>query len=749
MCQYIQDSFRWLRLCFLRPITLEEVAKQLSVRTAVKIFFQVLPLVCTIILAAEGIVWMLYHFMGYQFNWSGALIVMTVFGPSAWLVVWVRMGLIAGLSAWLVVWLGMVIIGLSIWMTIIWLSAGLLAGLCVGVVVGLAFWGAGLKVLLFTWPGVGLIAWLGVGMNFALGYIISFIFIYTRAFYLLFYTFQYWRAKQADDPFINFRRSSVHWDETIRVPLPYLADWLVSLTNHDRESGLTEVFFVAENSPFQRRAVQKALIVLTVEELKQVDSLEKMARGSEILRLIPPNAGHFLQSSRGLIEVRRYIESISRRNHELLTQVTPLGRANILKELREELQSFRDTMMLVEPAVGMKFHPFAIKWLKVVDFEETENWKRMAFTFIRNPFIYGNPIQPKDHGLLRGREDIMEAIKQHLTNTSQRPALFLYGRRRIGKTSTLLNLPVLLGSHFYPIFVDCQNSAWVESDQAFCYNLSRAIFDNTDKEFHLSGLSEPRLEQFEKNPFTMLGDLMNQTENLYRLVKKQCLITFDEYENLEEGIKAGKITRNILNQIRNIVQHRQQIVVLFSGSHRFEEMKTVNWSDYMINVKTLELSCLSPRDAEDLIRHPNPEFSLQYGSGVVERILALTRRHPYLLQALASDLVDYLNLQRRVVATADDLGVAIEKVLVSAQVYFFYTWSEDCSEKERLILKALATSDTGNVPLDTNSSEVQSLCQKEILERSGNRCGFTVDLFRRWILKTHGSGKAPERLQYC
>src|SRR6185295_15390690 len=227
---------------------------------------------------------------------------------------------------------------------------------------------------------------------------------------------------------------------------------------------------------------------------------------------------------------------------------------------------------------------------------------------------------------------------------------------------------------------DCQDAKWREGDEAFCYHLAMSIHNALNQRALVETAGRPRLERFEKYAFTRLGEYLDQIEETSRAAHKQILLTFDEYEKLEDGISGGKVTRVVLDQLRTIVQHRERIVVLFSGSHRFEEMKTINWSDYLINVKTLELSFLAPEDARELITEPVP--LLQYESGVVEEIIELTHCQPYLLQAVASDLVNYLNSEKRMLATAGDLEVAIEKVLVTAQAYFFYTWTGDCSEAE-------------------------------------------------------------------
>jgi len=350
-----------------------------------------------------------------------------------------------------------------------------------------------------------------------------------------------------------------------------------------------------------------------------------------------------------------------------------------------------------------------------------------------NPFVVGNPLMDRDHNLFKGRKDIIVAIEENIINPAQRPALLLYGRRRIGKTSTLLNLPRLLSSKFVPVFIDCQDAKWREGDEAFCYHLAMSIHNALNQRALVESARRPQLERFERYAFTRLGDYLDQIEETSRAAHKQILLTFDEYEKLEDGISGGKVTSVVLDQIRTIVQHRERIVVLFSGSHRFEEMKTINWSDYLINVKTLELSFLAPEDARELITEPVP--LLQYESGVIEQIIEMTHCQPYLLQAVASDLVNYLNSEKRMLATAGDLEVAVEKVLVTVQSYFFYTWTGDCTEPEREVLRLIATGDTNNHTLIEHQPSLQSLCHKEILERKESGYRFSIELFRRWVVK--------------
>ncbi len=137
-----------------------------------------------------------------------------------------------------------------------------------------------------------------------------------------------------------------------------------------------------------------------------------------------------------------------------------------------------------------------------------------------------------------------------------------------------------------------------------------------------------------------------KVEELSRRSGKRILLTFDESERFEESISKADISTYVPGKIRNIIQHRERIVVLVSGGHRFDELKELNWASYLINARTLELSFLASEDAHELLTKLVP--NLQYEPGVSEEILHLTRCQPDLLQAVASDLVNYLNEQKRI-----------------------------------------------------------------------------------------------------
>ena len=142
-------------------------------------------------------------------------------------------------------------------------------------------------------------------------------------------------------------------------------------------------------------------------------------------------------------------------------------------------------------------------------------------------------------------------------------------------------------------------------------------------------------------------------------------------------------------------------------------------------------------DAEptrELLTKPVPE--LHYEAGVVGDIIRITHCQPYLLQAVASELINYLNSKQQTTATPDDLNTALEKTLVSASAYFSDTWRKDNSAAEQQVMRALATGKTESVLVDAAfQPAIQSLIRKEIVEGTDGSYRLAVELFARWVVK--------------
>jgi len=768
----IKTAIYLIYQCICKPITFSEFIDSLDKMSKMKLLLKLSLFSFIISIVIVGIVRAILLNFGYPADWFEILIVILSSIASG-----IAIGIAIGIALDFAEGFGIGIawgFGLGIGFGIAWgfglgIAAGFGFGIAFGIAGGVRFgirfgiaWGFGLGITLsiilgIMW-GIALgIAWgIAWGFGFVIAWGIAFLFSYFRLFYILPHMIQYLRVKIfGHEPLSLFRNSPIYWDEVILMPLPFLSNFLVTLTNANRNEGLSEIEFVSSKRPVQRKAASSALSEITIKDLSRFESIDEIADASNNLSFLSAFESSLSQEFGNVV---RKIDDLSIDAKNYLESSSNYNKLRTLNALGSDVDKFKKTLIATKGPVGYKFLSVTEKWSQILEEENNKfiELKKDTFEEIPNPYIFGSPVRPDDKSrLFVGRLDIIREIESNLSNISQKPSnafpltfpitfesnlsnisqkptLFLYGRRRVGKSSVLLNLPRFLGKQYVSAYIDCQDASTTESSASFCYTLSKAISNSLKDRVYST--EHPPFEAFQKNPFTILGNWFDEIEKTLETENKVILLTLDEYEKIEESILRGVLSIDILNQLRNIIQHRNYFVVLITGSKELRELK-LNWADYLISAKTLKLGYLSKDDARILITNPIDDFSLNYEGGengeVVNKIIDVTSCQPYLVQALCFELVNYLNTQHRKEARMDDIDVAIEKVLVSVDNYFYYIWNSECSEKEKEILKRLVS----NRPLKGDEEEINSLLRKEIIENVNGNFRFKVELMKKWIKK--------------
>ena len=196
--------------------------------------------------------------------------------------------------------------------------------------------------------------------------------------------------------------------------------------------------------------------------------------------------------------------------------------------------------------------------------------------------------------------------------------------------------------------------------------------------------------------------------------------------------------------LRNLIQHRPQFKVMLSGSHTLQEFQ--RWSSYLINVQVIHLGYLEEPEARKLIEHPVPNFTLRYDFKASQRVLDLTRGHPYLVQLLCAEIIALKNRQVPAVrrfATLADVEAAVPTALSHGKMFFSDIQRNQVNEGGLALLCNLATAGEGAIlsreQLCQHSPEnidttLDLLLRRELIEpvKGGHR--FQVELIRRWFL---------------
>jgi hypothetical protein len=354
-----------------------------------------------------------------------------------------------------------------------------------------------------------------------------------------------------------------------------------------------------------------------------------------------------------------------------------------------------------------------------------------ALRDIENPFTFGNPVQARDTGLFTGRRDIVLEIERNLLRSAQTPTLLLYGQRRMGKTSILNQLPTLLGPRFLPVTVDCQTPQMAESQPAMLRYVSRCLANSLN--LRLRAASASNASEAELAPIS-LTDLREDAYSHFedwldgfeaRLpADARLLLCLDEFERLQSAVDAGW-GLHFLDSLRHWAQHRPRFAVMFIGSHTFEQLGAA-WTDRFLSARRLRVSFLSDEDCRRLLTRPTSTFKLVYEPEAIAGIIRQTHGQPYLTQALASELVHYLNGERRKMANAGDIEIAVAKALDASGEYFADLWFGRTNDERRILSEIAA-----GVASASENPTIRTLRDYDILDESGD---YAVPMVKRWVL---------------
>ncbi len=662
-------------------------------------------------------------------------------------------------------------------------AIGLPLGLAVGVVVGitLGVWhGIAIAVVFGVLSGIlaagklkvsrevgigGAIgAALGITYGTVFGFPLGFTFgtVFALAFYLgCFRLVSYpldallaWlthRAARAQPAaaFRWWRCCPVVWNEVIYLPLPGAGKLLALATRQNREEGFKQIAFVAAERKLQRRVVLEALAEVALGDLE--------ASATETISSTPERLAWTSQSPlalpKDLNEALPRFDRASHQASQFLSVSSANRKADALKRAVEEVDALQRTHMASPGKFAPRLLQIANQWRAVLEAEQA-GLKQFAAERREtpNPFIYGNPVDERSANVFAGRQDVARQIEESLLGARQSPALLLHGPRRMGKSSILKQLPRLLGPDFAPATLDCQNPA-VGGGEASTASLLRYLSASLSEGLQRRRVAVKPLtaEELAREPFAAFDAWLARVEQAMPAAMR-ALLCLDEYERLQRALDAGW-GGDFLDALRHTLQHRPRFVLLFTGAHTFAEMGPA-WTDRFISARRVRVSFLQPDDVRPLLTKPIPEFDLTYASGAVEAVIAATRCQPFLVQAVAFELVQYLNepQQQRKEAMPADVETAITRALESGGEYFANVWSDAGAEGQGILQEIARTGVAADVSrrqsfrhpasgigdqdqdqrglTSTASGALKWLREHDVLDDAG--C-FAVPMVERWV----------------
>ncbi|MBI4631126.1 MAG: ATP-binding protein [Chloroflexi bacterium] len=419
----------------------------------------------------------------------------------------------------------------------------------------------------------------------------------------------------------------------------------------------------------------------------------------------------------------------------------------------------RDITFLIEPKPEVK--RLRLQWQVSFD-DSIESARQAEFADIAEfvapdkpfqkifpiPYVTGTPL--KDSSVFVGRQDIFEFVKENLLGAHQNNVIILHGQRRTGKTSVLYRLGEILGETHIAVLIDMQGKP-ARGEADFLFSIADDIVYALEKEKIEVAL--PERKAFDESPeFFFSSRFIRGLRE--PLGKRNLLLLFDEFEELQRRVDDKKLSPEIFLFLRNLMQHEEKMDFIFSGTHKLEELGSDYWSALFNIAIYKQITFLSTAEVRRLITEPVAHYTIEYDPLAIENIITLTAGHPYFTQLLLHEVVVYHNETERSYITAADIEQAVSRVMERGEAHFKYIWTESNETQQKMMRllaeglvgkRELALSDMSRLnerlcgcEVDENDiAEMTRLTERDILSRNGKLYRFTVPLIEKWVRHTY------------
>ena len=368
-----------------------------------------------------------------------------------------------------------------------------------------------------------------------------------------------------------------------------------------------------------------------------------------------------------------------------------------------------------------------------------------------NPYIVGNPI--RDQAGFFGRQDIFREVLQVLRQPGSN-AIVLYGQRRIGKTSVLLQLEQQLrrDGEFTPVYFDLQDKA-AKSLPEVLYELSQ----------HISKVTGHTIAK--ASDFDQTGDYFRNVflpEIAKKVAKGGLVLLFDEFDVLDSPTRT-QAAEAFFPYLREWMTDVQKVKFVFVIGRRPEDLSVRTMSTFK-GIQSTRVSFLSKPDAEAVIHQSEREGSLKWEDAAAEKVLELTHGHPYFTQLLCSVIWENIHEsepEKVPTVSVEDVEKAILPALKFGANAFNWLW-DGLPPAERVVVAAMAeipeeiitqerlieTLNQSGVRLVARELEFapETLIDWEVLIESDSAFRFAVPLLRRWVLINRPLRRVKEEL---
>jgi hypothetical protein len=318
---------------------------------------------------------------------------------------------------------------------------------------------------------------------------------------------------------------------------------------------------------------------------------------------------------------------------------------------------------------------------------------------IRNPFNYGDLVADES---FTDRQDELQQLKSDILNGQN---VALIAPRRYGKSSLVRAvLSDLIGRGVLVVEVDLMATPTKERlagklAKSIDSDIAPTVFKAKE---HLRIFQSLRVapivtvDPYGSFSFSFSAaarapeDIDDTLEHLLQLPatvaadkRKQVVVYFDEFQAITE------IDPRLPALMRSVFQQQQHVSHVYAGSkrHMMDRLFNDENEPFYRSAKTMEIGLIPPSLFKKFIRARFDATERAVSDEALDRLLTITKGHPYATQELAYALWE--EVPHGFTAAAGDLDYALRAVLHAENAHFTLVW-EKTTKPQKLLLQALA-----------------------------------------------------------
>jgi hypothetical protein len=517
---------------------------------------------------------------------------------------------------------------------------------------------------------------------------------------------------------------------------------------HSREArGAVEAFANVRDIPFGAELHGISQAIATASEIADLEALAGWRNGVDWIAQLPEE--RLRPATLNALETLRTVsEDISVAHHASAS----LNRSAALGRAAAELDRLASTAEEICPYPEWPLiRNIASSWLKIVLAAAGAAGEEVLREPVLNPYE-GYSGLPVTGETFIGRLNIFQIFENLWASTETVPVVFLYGHRRMGKTSILRNLEHAAPRGTQLVYLDMQDSTFVDHTGELLLDLAEGIHRRAVE----AGLDAG--PPSDEARFGRLGDARRELNSLLTRLDSQMrgrrlILAIDEFERIEKAIADGKVDAGVLDYLRALNQRHRWLALVFGGLHTLDEMGRDYQNAFFGQAEHVRVGYLSREETERLVTQPHPDFALEYAPELREELYRLTFGQPFLLQRICWEMVNRWNERflkegektPRTLTLADLEPVLDHDLYAGAAYYFDGVWFNVTEEERRAMATMASREEPWAIPdlgaaLGATVEEVGRIIvllrrHDVIVEESGG-IRFASELMRRWVVRS-------------